>query len=394
MIREGDKIHCTGCNACVNVCPQSAIQQVPDSEGFLYPRINNALCIECAQCLSVCQIFKPLTNTAEKNQKYYAAIHKDPDVLLKSSSGGAFSALAKYVSDKNGVVIGCTFDEDMNVVHVAAEPKDGYAQFRGSKYVQSNCGDIYLQTKKYLNDNRFVLFTGTPCQIAALKAFLNKDYPLLITVDIICHGVPSPALWKMHVALLEEKGKRKLLSYEFRNKSKVGWSLYYYYYYAGKKKPNHGISNLDAYYSSFLRGENYRECCYSCRYASLVREGDFSIGDYWGINEFHSDINSKKGVSLVLANTKKAHELLPELSKSMELIPTKRKWCIKNNRNLVSPTPKPQSRISFYKTISEKGYKQWEREFRHTKEWYIVKCKSFIPVSIKNIVKKILHMSD
>jgi len=389
MIRE-DSLRCTGCAACANICPVDAITMQANAEGFLYPKLDKSKCINCNKCNTVCQL-ETVRNVNDQTSTYYAAVNSSKEQLIKSSSGGFFLALAHYVISVKGVVIGCAFDQDMVARHVAAETVQDCEKMCGSKYVQSDIAQIYREAKKYLDAGRLVLFTGTPCQVEGLNLFLGKAYDNQITVDLICHGVPSPLLWEKHKSWLEERKQKKIREYRFRGKDKAGWSLYYYYYYYyGSKKCYSGISNLDPYYQDFLRCKNYRESCYSCAFAKPERISDFTIGDYWGGERLHLNFNKELGISLVLANSNKAQLLLCDLAKYVDFCKTDYDYALENNKQLTEPVPRPVCRDTYYSNVLE-NVQKWENDFRNTREWRIVKIKSLIPIGIKKVVKKVLN---
>ena len=237
MIHITDKSKCCGCNACVQICPKQCIQIQEDGEGFLYPLVDVDMCVDCKLCEKVCPIITP--NEPQKPVKVYAAKHKDDEIRLKSSSGGIFTLLAEQIIDEGGVVFGARFDEYWEVMHDYTETKEGLAVFRGSKYVQSRIGNTFQQAENFLKQGRKVMFTGTPCQIAGLRRFLRKEYENLLAVDFVCHGVPSPKVWRMYLdetLARQGIGKNTVLSHamlrqkfirsvEFRSKS-TGWKKY------------------------------------------------------------------------------------------------------------------------------------------------------------------------
>ena len=391
-ISDDNMILCTGCAACKNICPTNAINMIPNAEGFYYPRIDTKRCVQCRQCEYVCQIsYRDEQIKINREPLMFACINKNDDVLRQSSSGGAFAALADIAVQRNGIIVGCQFDESMAPVHKAVEARNGYSQFHGSKYIQSSIGNVYIEIERYLKDGRFVLFTGTPCQVRGLQLFLGEDFDNLLTVDLICHGVPSPKLWQEHLSYLERKNRKQIVSYRFRGKYKIGWSLYYYYYYYCKddKIPRHGYAQLDPFYTSFLKGENYRECCYKCDFATLRRAGDFTIGDYWGVEKHHKDLAAMQGVSLVLLNTAKAKKLLGDLQARMEMTPTRKEWAVEDNHNLSRPTKRPDVRDVFYIDVF-KDVVRWEDTFYHSPEFIKLWIKSKIPRKIKIIIKNVL----
>ena len=221
MIEITEQVKCTGCSACANICPKQCISMVADLEGFLYPSVDTKECINCGLCEKICPILKK--NPIKSDDIIaYAAMLNNTDIRLESSSGGVFTAIAESVIDKNGVVFGAELDENFNVIHTYVETKEELKKFRGSKYVQSVIGETYKRAKGFLDQGRFVLFTGTPCQIGGLYAYLNKDYDNLITQDLICHGVPSPMVWRKYLEFREDISHAGVRRMSFRHK-KYGW---------------------------------------------------------------------------------------------------------------------------------------------------------------------------
>ena len=206
MIQIVDKSQCCGCTACVSVCPKQCIAMQEDEEGFLYPVVDTSLCIDCNLCQKVCPELHPMNTRTPLH--VYAAKHKDEQIRLASSSGGIFTLLAEKVIDEGGVVFGARFNASWEVVHDYTETKEGLTAFRGSKYVQSWLGNCFSKVRSFLSEGRKVMFTGTPCQVAGLKQYLRKEYDNLLTVDVVCHGVPSPKVWRMYLDEVARKGKK------------------------------------------------------------------------------------------------------------------------------------------------------------------------------------------
>jgi len=392
MITENIEIdtRCTGCEACRNVCPTGAISMEYNEEGFLMPTVDEVLCKKCGLCDEVCQINDESTQSTFRPD-FYAAINLDESVLNRSSSGGVFFALAEYVIKREGIVVGCAFDDNLVARHKIAYSLEECAAFQGSKYVQSQIGNVLNDVKIALETGRYVLFSGTPCQIRGLQLFLKHDYEKLITVDIICHGVPSPKLWQKHIDWLENKRHHKIKQYRFRSKIKPNQSLYYYYYYYhGMKKRFSGYAKLDAYYHSFLKCENCRECCYACKFAKVSRVADFSIGDFWGVAKYHPEIDRSKGVSLLMVNSMKARELLPSLRESLHLVQSKAEWATARNSNLVKATERPLIRNMFYSKVYV-DVNRYELDNQRSMSWLLLKIKNIIPNSFLGFVSCVKH---
>lgn len=383
---------CCGCAACMNICPKEAITMKPDSDGYIFPVINNELCIECGLCKKVCA-FQNVPVTDNESRATYVAINKNKDVLSVSASGGILGALASLIFEKKGVVFGCAYNDNMETEHICVDNLNGMKMIQGSKYVQSNINTTYTGAKKYLKDGRWVLFTGTPCQIAGLKSYLGKDYDNLITADIICHGVPSVDFFKGYIKYLEEKLKGKVINFKFRDKSK-GWGLMGKIVYEknGKVLDKLILPINSYYYNYFLKGDIYRENCYECKYACGSREGDFTMGDYWGIEKAHPEIETKNGVSVLLVNSKKGMTLIDNLTKYLDLTKSTFEQAREQNDQLNRPTTKSDRREVILKTWREGGYQAVADEYykSNKKKFMMVIAKMLIPQSIKRFIKKIL----
>ena len=333
MINIIDKKNCCGCNACVQHCPKSCITMQEDEEGFLYPIVDQEVCIDCGLCEKVC----PVLNQGEERKplQVYAANNTNEEIRMQSSSGGVFTLLAETIIQEGGVVFGARFNDDWEVIHDYTETQEGLATFRGSKYVQSRIGDSYCQAEQFLKKGRKVLFSGTPCQIAGLNLFLRKEYNNLLTVDFICHGVPSPGVWKSYLEeLIALQGNRKnsVLSHskpiilnsirdisriEFRNK-RLGWKKYSFALTLSVPI-GHGTKNTvllsepyneNIFMKGFLADLYLRPSCYACPAKCLKSGSDITIGDYWGIQNVMPEIDDDKGICCLMVNTDKGRQLL------------------------------------------------------------------------------------
>lgn len=307
MINILDKSKCCGCSACMHICPKHSITFKEDREGFLYPNVDKSSCIECGLCKKVCPVLNQ--DQERKPLQVYAAKHTDDEIRMKSSSGGIFTLLAEHIIDKGGVVFGARFNENWEVVHDYTETKEGLAPFRGSKYVQSNIGNSYKQVEKFLKTGREVMFTGTPCQIAGLKKFLRKEYDNLLAVDFVCHGVPSPMVWRQY---LEEEiysyNNVVITGINFREKS-ISWKNFSFIVEFTKtedageqKKVFSSVFYDNSYMNAFLSNLGLRPSCYACFAKSGKSGADITIGDFWGIDLIDSYLSDDIGVSLVVVN--------------------------------------------------------------------------------------------
>lgn len=322
MINITDKHKCCGCTACISVCPKGCISMSEDKEGFLYPVVDSVKCIDCGLCEKVCPVLHPLKNEAEP--LVYAAINNDESIRMQSSSGGIFTLLAESVIENGGVVFGACFDRDWNVVHDYTETKEGLVRFRGSKYVQSNVGNSFSQVKIFLDAGREVLFSGTPCQVAGLKNYLRKPYPNLLTVDLVCHGVPSPDVWRKYLqeTVCKEYGIKKnksavnicdyISDIKFRAKDK-GWKKYSFKieYKDGRIEINPFYEN--PYMNIFLSNLSLRPSCYVCPAKLNNVQSDITLADFWGVNKIDPNIDDDKGCGLLFLNNKEKIGLLYSL---------------------------------------------------------------------------------
>lgn len=387
MINVKSLEKCTGCGACANICPKNAITLTADESGFLYPQIDGDKCVNCSLCNNVCQME---TKSGEETfeRKFYALINRNEEQLKVSSSGGAFLAAAEYVFSLNGVVAGCAFDEELEANHIITYNMDECIEkLCGSKYVQSDTKNVYSEIKKCLLEGKTVLFVGTPCQVEGLYLFLKEKPENLITMDLICHGVSSPLLWKKHKNYLEDKVRAKISKYRFRGKEKTGWALYYYYYYGNKNRCRRGPSVLDRYYADFLKGINYRESCYQCQFAKIGRVGDVTIGDFWGAEKFIDGVDMHNGVSLIAVNSEKGRKFVEEIADKVILKEVAEENAAEDNHNLIKPTARPLERDGYYQRCFA-NFELWEKEYVETRAWKIAKLKSMVPSFIKKALRR------
>lgn len=355
-----EEAKCAGCGACMTACPVQAISMKRDLYGHPFPEICENICIQCGKCVTVCNFIKPGEST--KTQKAYAATGKNIRLVNKSASGGVFATLAAAACADGVKIAGAVMDlteGQADVYHLLSNKKEDLQRMQGSKYVQSEAWRCYDAVIQSLKAGQRVLFSGTPCQVAAIKR-LTGDPQNLITMDLVCHGVPSQQMLNDYLSILAKRFGGKVQQFVFRDKSckkdycaRIDTSA--------KKKIFLGSHYL-SFYKYFLEGEIYRESCYACPYATMQRGSDITIGDYWGVEQFH-DVPSNKKWSCILVNTEKGETFLSSYGADMILIATEPKWIAQNNRQLVAPSTKGTKRETILKQYRQGGYPAIEANF-------------------------------
>lgn len=356
MINIKDKSCCCGCEACVNSCPNYCISMVEDNEGFLYPTVNVDHCIECGACERSCPIL--MIEEERSPLKVVATFNSDLPIRLSSSSGGVFSQLAEFVLNQKGVVFGASFDSHWKVQHIFVENLEDLPKLRGSKYVQSRIADSYKKVKSFLRENRQVLFSGTPCQITGLKHFLGREYENLITVDVACHGIPSPKIWNLYLLELANRllPDSVVTGVNFRDKSN-GWKSYHMQVSletSSEKKCYYVPYYNDWYMKAFLKNLILRPSCANCPARCGKSGSDLTIADFWGIESLCPDLDDDKGTSIVLINSPKGKELLGILHNRFEEIDYSA-ICRFNPCFVQSFTPHPFRQVFFKKVNASKS---------------------------------------
>ena len=309
--------NCNGCGLCSVVCPKQCIEMKEKPDGFLYPHVNKKDCIGCGLCIKKCPEYGFIAR--EKVKQVYAAKTRDRKLITESTSGGIFGELAKSILDTGGVVYGAAYVDVDVVRHQRISNISELYKLNGSKYVQSEISSVYPMIKEDLLSSKNVLFSGTGCQIAAIRNYLPKDFNNLICVEVVCHGVPAPGLFKKYIKWLSQKGNAPVLKYQFRSKCERPTGEHSKYYYETSKGFNSGYSYEDPYYGSFLCGSILRNSCYKCNFKGRLRSGDITIGDFWGIEKTNSKINTDSGISLVMINTEKGNRMFEPLKNRLDL---------------------------------------------------------------------------
>jgi coenzyme F420-reducing hydrogenase beta subunit len=346
-----DKSNCMGCTACSSICPKSCIQMSADKEGFSYPVVDLSKCIECGKCVKVCPMLNPLKPREDSEFAAYAAVSNNKNILEDSSSGGVFYYLGLQVLKQGGVVYGAKFTDEFMVSHSKATTQEELKAFMGSKYIQSNIGYSLKDIKKELDSNYWVLFSGTPCQIAGLKKYLNHDYEKLILCDFICTGVGSPKFFSYYLDYFANKFGEPIRTVSFRNK-KHSWE-YFQMVIKSKKHSYEKIRFFDPFIKAFYSHKILRPSCYNCKYKRMNSGADIKLGDYWSVQSVHPNIANPMGVSLILIGSNKGDSLLKSVQDKLEITPTAYENVLLLNKSYSEVVKKPEDREDFFQILAE-----------------------------------------
>lgn len=351
MIKITDKSKCCGCEACVQVCPKRCISFTQDHEGFFYPEADAAVCIQCGLCEKVCPVLYP--NDEHKPQEVLAAINNNEEVRMESSSGGVFTLLAEEIISQGGAVFGVRFDDQWQAVFDCAETTEKLAAFRGSKYLQARVGSSFVQCKKLLDQGRQVLFSGTQCQIAGLLHFLRKPYPNLITVDFICHGVPSPKVWQHYLDEVVKAGKQAITDIKFRDK-RLGWKRFSFTLDYNEQHNSYTLTSefsQNPFMRAFLANIILRPSCHACPAKGGRSQSDITIADFWGIDQVNPEMFDDRGTSLVLIHTERGQQALKR--NQLKLAPAYYEDILNFNPSLHESAAAHPKRYEFFSTIND-----------------------------------------
>lgn len=354
----GDK--CTGCSSCYNICPKNCINMNYNYEGFLYPKTDLDKCINCGLCERVCPVIEKEEEIEKQNieeQKTFAGWSLDDGERNRSSSGGFFPLIAKYILDNKGYVFGACINEDYEVIHIGINNIEDLKKLQGSKYVQSKIGTVYKQVKEKLQLNVPVLFVGTPCQVAGLKKYLLKEYDNLYLIDFICHGVPSNKVLKKYIDYQSKKYSSKIRysTINFRNK-KYGWNNYSMSFDFENKEKYIYPNKEDIFFKIFINDIALRQSCYQCKNKSANKYSDLTLGDYWGIEESDNEffnLSGNKGITTIIVHSDKGNYILDKVKKNSVLKEVNFNDVIKYNPSYYKSPNMHRERKDFYNKIDK-----------------------------------------
>jgi coenzyme F420-reducing hydrogenase beta subunit len=360
MISITNKKDCVGCYACYSCCPEHCISMQADKEGFWYPKVDYDKCIECSLCIKIC----PITNkvAGQNEPSAYACLNNNEVIRLESSSGGLFTLIAEQMIEDDGVVFGANFNENLEVEHSCVELKQELEKLRGSKYVQSRIGKTYEQAKQLLKSGRKVLFTGTPCQIGGLKSYLGKSYSNLLCVDIVCHGVPSPVVWKKYVDYRQEKARSAALRISFRRKDD-GWKRFSVSFLFKNNTEYRETLDKDLYMRAFLKDVCLRPSCYACQFKTIHRQSDITLADFWGIQNMLPDMDDDKGTSLIFVNSKAGQAMIEQIADKMQLKEVDINEAVKYNLAAIKSIASNPNREKFFKELHKLTFDELVKKY-------------------------------
>lgn len=395
-----EKKQCCGCRACEQICPKGCIEMIEDKEGFLYPKINKEKCIECGLCKKICPMINNEKIKQKEEKKVYRMTTNNKELIRNSSSGGAFSLIAEEIIENNTnkkyKIYGCALEEDLVARHKGVDNIEKISIFRKSKYVQSDLQNIYSNIQKELKEGKNVIFTGTPCQVAGLVNFVGKENTKnLYTIDLICHGVPSPMVFNKYLKYLERKNKTEIKSFNFREKLKLiniidslGINVELK---NDKIIKEYSFNNL--YMLGFFKGLYYRPCCEFCPFANIDRVSDITIGDFWGINKKYKNLNPHEGISLCMVNSQKGQNIIKGLSERVNIVKEESELAVENNKNLSKPSVFSLDRQKFFDELIKtdnfgETIKLFVKKKSKLRFWLTSNLDDNLKDKIKRLIKK------
>lgn len=383
MIKVINKHDCCGCNACRTICPHACITMVADVEGFLYPEVQHKECLRCGMCVRACPM--SLEEPTGDLPVTLVGWNKDAGIRSTSSSGGIFTALMQQTLREGGIVIGAGFDSSMNLLHMSADVEANCGVFRGSKYLQSSIGDTFAEAKHHLQQGRQVLFSGTPCQVAGLYSFLGISFHNLLTCDVVCHGVPSPKVFKAYLNEIERHRDTKVQCVSFRRKDK-GWKKFSIALSFNDGTEYSNILTQDPFMRGFLDNLFLRPSCHACRFSRLPRVADLSLGDFWGVGAKHPEWDDDKGTSVILVQTQKGHQALQSCANDLFMHDADLSEAISHNPCICHSVSPSKRRTAFFEDLDRIAVRDWLLKYLAAPNLW---CRIF--VSLKMVGSRILR---
>ena len=388
FLNNGDKKMCCGCGSCAQKCLYKCITLKADEEGFLYPEIDKSTCVNCGLCRVACPLSKDKSDDDISDAIIYGGYIKNDLVRASSSSGGAFTALAESFCDEEYVIFGAEMDDEFNVFHSYIESKAELDRFRKSKYLQSDMRNTYTEVKSFLDKGKKVLFSGTPCEIAGLNLFLNKSYENLLTVDVLCHSVPTVKWFNKEKEWIEKKSKCRVCSVDFRNKDNATWDRYRMVWRLENNKQKTWIK--DPFIVAWNAALISRPSCYDCRFACKKRVSDVTIGDLWGVHKFASHLyGENKGVSFFLLNTEKGAKYFDKIKDKLVYDKVSFDDVAANNPRLLRPMEWNEKRDQFIRKMDTMTFGDMMRLLPKTNYFSLIVCR-ILSRETKNKLSRIL----
>lgn len=382
---------CTGCSLCAQICPHQAIQMESSDEGYLFPVVESSLCTDCGICTKICPVLTGREARSNFTQSVYACQALDKDLLIEATAGGLFPVLSRYILSNGGVVFGAAYDKNMRVVHSPAYSMEQIKSFSGSKYVQSDISAVFSEIRKYLIQQRYVLFSGTPCQVDAINRYC-KDISTkkLYTIDVVCYGVPSPKLFRDFLDTLEEKYKKKVTDFRFRDKHTHGWSHTTVITFQNKDGTYESIEEENhtkiPYYKMFGYRDCYRTSCYQCQYNTLQRVSDITTGNFWGIEKISQTFNTALGVSMVILNTEQGRYLFENIKRELTCESHSIDEAIRANEALICGSKETKRRDAIYRYYIKHGFAKMYKKY-YTHDW-----KRGLRMQASNVKQHVMKM--
>ena len=397
MICIRDEKTCCGCGACAVVCPAGCIAMVPGTLGSVFPQVDEEKCIQCGKCNTVCPMaHADIMKKVPTDQSVYAAYAKDPLVRNGGSSGGMFGTIAAVLLSKGYRVYGAAFDEVLKLRCVYADRLEELTPLLKSKYLQSDPSEAYPQIRKDLQQGRNVLFVSTPCQVAALRRYLQVEYENLLTVDFLCHGVPSQQLFDQCKHYGEERFNSKIISYQFRTKIPGGATPHYFTVEMQKHAKRKQITKpyfRSPFYAFFQKYISLRESCYDCTFAERGRVADLTIGDFHDIGKYDRSINRFDGVSTVIVNSPKGQMLFQEIKPQLWATPFSVEHLMRDRVLFADKTKRPKGRDQFIKDYESLPFSSFVSRNMDKKRYFLYSVYYRMPEVIRCALRKICHIS-